>query len=161
MGQVTQNLQPHYIDVSTPRSLLCNNSNLSSFEVNLTCSQLLSIGKVSTLASWTTQQTCYVIPTSQVSPSESCIYMANVTAPSVNMDNGDLLCSTRTKASYYSADIYVPKGWFLLCGLQAYIYVPKKATTWMPPPLWCHYRRISNQIRKQSCKTEQSQTTCY
>lgn len=55
MGQVSQKLQVRSIGMSTPQSLIHNDSNLSSFEVNLTYSQLPNIGKVSTLAAWTTQ----------------------------------------------------------------------------------------------------------
>lgn len=56
------------------------------------------------------------------------MYMVNATAPLVNLNNSDLTYNMTTKLSYYSADIYLPKGSFLLCGLQAYIYVPQNAT---------------------------------
>ena len=57
------------------------------------------------------------------------MYMVNAAAPSVNLNNSDLICNATTKVSYYSADtcLVISKAWFLLCGLQAYIYRPKNA----------------------------------
>ena len=113
--------------MSTPVSLRCNNSNLSSFEVNLTYTQLPSIGKVSTLAAWTNQHAMR-FQLLNVTPAKTCMSMVDATAPLVHLNNSDLICNTTAKVSYYSTDSYLPKGWFLLCGLQACNYVPKNAT---------------------------------
>lgn len=113
-SDVTKVATTCFIGVSTPLSLIHNGSNLPNFKVNLTYSQLPNTGKVSSLAPWTNQHAMR-FQLLIVTPAESCIYSVKDTAPSVNLINSNF-CNTTKKVFYYFTDLYLPKGWFILCG---------------------------------------------
>lgn len=122
---VEQTFTAGLIGVGAPIATIKNYTHFRHFRKEITYWDLYAVGP----SVQQKDKDMFSLEVAAVAPSGECLYFTGCSRYCLSLfHNYNMRCSNNSSISYGSGHTRLPAGWFLICGLTVYTYIPANST---------------------------------